>query len=498
MSHQDLDATIKAMKGKCLKRGLNWLLKGVCWSNVKFRKDCSWTAPLLAVAAMLWAWSGEETLIERFCVARRLTMFLFGVQHQLAQSYQAFTKLLWRWTDDLNPPIRTALRHRMQQDLPDCWGLHGFVLFAVDGSRIALPRTVSNEQAYSANRRSKSKKTKTNGKTTKANQRKKSSAETAHSRKANSPQMWLTTLWHIGTGLPWNWRKGPADSSERAHLLEMLESLPTEALVVADAGFAGYEYWKAILDSGRQFLIRVGSNVTLLKQLGCARESEQTVYLWPDNFAKKNNPPLILRMIVIHNGRHPVYLVTSVCSKSRLSDEQLVDIYRSRWGIEVFYRHFKQTFNRRKLRSDSPDNASLELEWSLLGLWAMALYTLIEAYRVGTPAKKVSTAKMLRAFRRTMRDYLHPFEPEKSLCRQLRKCIIDSYKRKNKTSRNYPRKKKETPPGSPVVNLASALQVDSAKAILANYKKGLTALSATQPQFDPFHSRNVPDGMGKR
>jgi hypothetical protein len=368
----------------------------------------------------------------------------------------------------------------MQQDLPDCWGLHGFVLFAVDGSRVALPRTASNEQAYSANRKSKpkkaSKRTNTKGKTAEAKKkRKKSSAQTAHSKKANSPQMWLTTLWHIGTGLPWNWRKGPADSSERTHLLEMLESLPAQSLVVADAGFAGYEYWKAILDSGRQFLIRVGSNVTLLKQLGCVRESEQTVYLWPDNFAKKNNPPLILRMIVIHNGRHPVYLVTSVRSKSRLSDEQLIDIYRSRWGIEVFYRHFKQTFNRRKLRSDSPANASLELEWSLLGLWAMALYTLIEAYRVGTPAKKVSTAQMLRAFCRTMRDYQHPYEREESLCRQLRKCIIDSYHRKNKTSRNYPRKKKEKPPGSPVINLASTLQVESAKAVLEKHKKGLTA-----------------------
>ncbi|MDB5389526.1 MAG: hypothetical protein JWM11_5172, partial [Planctomycetaceae bacterium] len=41
--------------------------------------------------------------------------------------------------------------------------------------------------------------------------------------------------------------------------------------------------------------------------------------------------------------------------------------------------------------------------------------------------------------------------------------------------RNYPRKKKETPPGSPVFNLANELQIDSAKAVLANYKKGLTA-----------------------
>lgn len=85
-------------------------------------------------------------------------------------------------------------------------------------------------------------------------------------------------LWHIGFGLPWNWWTGPADSSERAHLLEMFESLPATALVVADAGFVGHGYWKAIVDSGRHFLIRVGTNLRLLKRLGCARETNQIVY----------------------------------------------------------------------------------------------------------------------------------------------------------------------------------------------------------------------------
>src|SRR5258706_7720208 len=86
----------------------------------------------------------------------------------------------------------------------------------------------------------------------------------ARQKKANSPQMWLTTMWHVGTGLPWDWRTGPSDSSERDHLLQMIAALPPQALVTADAGFVGYEYWKALLDSGRQLLIRVGANVRLL------------------------------------------------------------------------------------------------------------------------------------------------------------------------------------------------------------------------------------------
>jgi len=50
------------------------------------------------------------------------------------------------------------------------------------------------------------------------------------------------------------------------------------------------------LDAGHQLLVRVGSNVKLLKKLGYARERNGLVYLWPDRAAKKRLPPLVLRL----------------------------------------------------------------------------------------------------------------------------------------------------------------------------------------------------------
>jgi len=73
----------------------------------------------------------------------------------------------------------------------------------------------------------------------------------------------LHVEWHVGTGLPWNWRIGPADSSERAHWLEMLPTLPLGALMAVDAGFVGCEYTRAVVESLRHVLLRVGSNVRL-------------------------------------------------------------------------------------------------------------------------------------------------------------------------------------------------------------------------------------------
>ena len=173
-------------------------------------------------------------------------------------------------------------------------------------------------------------------------------------------------------------------------------------------------------------------------------------------------------MVVVHNGRHPVYLVTSILSKSRLSDAQVAKLYARRWGIELFYRSLKQTFGRRKLRSATAENARVELDWSLMALGAMALYTLIETTRHGVEPKDLSVAGMLRAFRRAMRDYRHPRMRGESLLIGLRKAVIDAYERNNKSSRNYPRKKRESPPGPPEITYATRSQIRKAQAFHNN------------------------------
>ena len=46
----------------------------------------------------------------------------------------------------------------------------------------------------------------------------------------------------------------------------MVPELPPQALLVADAGFVGYDFWQALLTAGHHFVIRVGANVRLIRQ----------------------------------------------------------------------------------------------------------------------------------------------------------------------------------------------------------------------------------------
>jgi len=79
---------------KDLRCALQWLFVGVRWSVIGFRRDCTWTPQLLSSAALLWAWSEESTLVERFHTARKVALWLFPSPGDPATSCQAFMKRL--------------------------------------------------------------------------------------------------------------------------------------------------------------------------------------------------------------------------------------------------------------------------------------------------------------------------------------------------------------------------------------------------------------------
>ena len=469
MSHRDESFPGVGQNDAFLRVAILWLFRGLEWSAIRWRADCTWSPRLLATAALLWAWSDESNLGTRFATARTIASYLFPPQVKIAGSYQAFLKLLRRWTPGLAALLQAALRQRMEVDLAAVWRVGGRLLFGIDGSKIELPRTTSNQRAYAPARQPKKPKRKS------ARKQRRRRRGRAGLKKADTPQLLVTTLWHAGTGLPWAWRVGGSFESERGHGRTMLDELPAGAVLAGDAGFVGYEWMRATLLGGRHLLVRVGSNVHLLTRLGHVRERGGLVYLWPKKAQKQSQPPLVLRLVVIHTGKHPVYLVTSLLDGDDCPDRDVIAMYRQRWGIEVYHRSLKQTFQRRKLRSHSAGPAAVELEWSLLGLWAMSLYALVQVHRAGHAPRRLSCAKLLEAFRRMLRDYRHPIERGATLGDRLRVAVIDDYARANKASRDYPRQKRETPPGPPRITQATAEEIATAKRLREQSPIGLTA-----------------------
>lgn len=270
---------------------------------------------------------------------------------KLGDSYSGFTAALGKWSPEVVPGIVRRFQQQMRAMAGPRWRVRGWCAFAGDGTRIETPHTAANETGLGCAGREKS-----------------------------APQVFLTSLWHMGLGLPWDFRTGPGTDSERRHLEDMLDDLPARSLIVADAGFCGYELCQRILDAGHSFLLRVGGNVTLLTDLGYHFEQKDgLVYLWPDKF--RDLPPLVLRLIVLKRGQQTIYLLTNELDPKQLSDEDAAVLYEMRWGVEVGYRSYKQTLSRRTMKSRTPETCLLESQWTMLGLWLLGLLCVTEQLR---------------------------------------------------------------------------------------------------------------------
>ena len=442
--------------GDDLRRAVDWVLKDGILNEVKLHGNVSWTPVALVRLAVFWVWSAESSLVAAANESIALVITIYG--SAAVGSYQALTGALIRYTVQLLPGLWRRLQQLMRECDEDSWRVGLWLALAVDGSRVQVPRTAKNEQRFCKPRK-KRKKGKGKKRTRHANQLRavKRRQKSHYDPQPVGPQMWLTLIWHIGQRLPWCWKIGPSYSSERTHLLELLaeQKFPEFTLFCGDAGFVGYDFWSTIARD-HHFLMRVGANVRLLKNLGYVREREGIVYCWPDKAMKKLRPPLVLRLLHFQSSRGDVYLVTNVLEEKKLTDQQASEIYRRRWGIEVHFRSVKQTFGRSKLRSRTPECAEVELHWSLIGLWMLRLLAFKEQVAIGEPPEKTSIAAVLRIIRSIMHNVSHVPLRGEALRKQLETAVIDGYERHSKKkSRNYPRRKEEPSAGKPKITLAT-------------------------------------------
>ena len=396
-----------------------------------------WTDLLLCLCAILMTWSGAGTLRDRFDAGRRCLLRWYPGRRRPGAAYAGFIAALRRRSGRLLKCVGRHYRGHVRRlaERRACWRVAGWLAFGVDSTKHDAPMTVANERGLGA-------------------------APTSGSW----PQLLLTTVFHLGSGLPWSFLRGRSRSSERRHLLGLLFTLPAGALLLADAGFVGYDFWNRIVGSGRSFLVRVGGNVRLIEGVHLQCKGDGIVWVWPDKQQKRRCPPLVLRLITLTDSRNrTMYLLSSVLDGTALDDAGAATLYGLRWGVEVMYRALKQTMSRRKLLSDSPRNARVELAWAMVGLWTLAL---IKAERCPALPPGQGVAAVLRVLRQAMAAGVTPNVPG-----VLSSLKPDRYERTGpKRARHWPHKKREKPPGKP-----KARNVTEAELALAEELKALDA-----------------------
>jgi len=457
---------IQRRKNKAIFEALlGWLIpEGRLFTKNGFHGNIKWTPEQLAQQAVIWAWWDTRNVTDAFSMTLETCEDL--KLENGAKTYTSFINALDRYRKTFSLRLGRQFQALAEEVAGRFWRDGDWVLMGFDGSRATTPRTASNEKEFCAANYG-------NGKTAKYRKKKSKGMRCRKNEKnkpqPQAPQVWITMMWHMSLRLPWTWRLGPSNSSERGHVMEMLkqEEFPENTLFCGDAGFVGYDFWKAILAAGGNFLVRVGGNVNLLSEKAdIKRLGGGIVLCWPKGKMDSGAEPLRLRLVKVKIGKTTMWMLTSVLDRKKLSKRKIITYYKMRWGVEVEYRGLKQTIDKRNLRCRNSDRVYVELDWSIRAMAFAELIALREQISQDNQSqthpeqdydtKDRSLANTMRVLRKCMRN-LHKYaDPHSDLLIQLSGALVQKYNNQtDKKARYRPKNLDKKPLGEPKVRKLS-------------------------------------------
>lgn len=227
-------------------------------------------------------------------------------------------------------------------------------------------------------------------------------------------------------------------------------SSQSQALLVADAGFIGFDFWRTLDAHRHAFLIRLSSVCHFYADFQVDADFKEGIaWLWPND--QRHLPPLQVRIIRLaaKNPRHDVWLATNILDSARLSHADADKMFRARWEHEIFYRGYQRTLDQAKLSSRTAKQAIREVEIALMGTQLLLAQTQWALIRAKTPGKP-SMASAVRQIGREMRGLLTG-KTGTGYLQRLAQAVRENRPNRTtpKTTRDWPRKNNYKPPRPP-------------------------------------------------
>ncbi len=395
-------------------------------SALKRRKFPRWDLHPLLWILLLTTYCCGDNLPEKFEAARGFYVVCCPKRKRPGKSFSGFEKAITKLPMPILRALAAGIRGRFEVAFREKWKVGNFIPFGCDGTRQNCPRTEELERRLGSG-----------------------------GKESSSPTIWNTSIVHLTLGIPFCWRLGKGSKpSERSHLISMLPWLPKAALIVADAGYVGYQVI-ATMRRKVAFLIRMSSNATFYSESNEPLEQfrEGIVYYWPKRQQKEGKPPLRGRLMRIHSARHKtdVWLFTNVEDPQQLSWETAATCYRWRWENEGFFRTYKQTLKKATLMGRTVAQVHREAEASMIATQLL----LCQGAMAMPPAPKNGLPVMCRP-RRVLLEARHDIsarkEPTKPFAERIARAARERRVRTSaKEKREWPRRKAHTAPHPPLL-----------------------------------------------
>lgn len=246
-------------QGKSLPEALREFLTPEVFKQVRKsftrRRQPKWDIHPLVYILLLMSWCCGESLPEQFETARGFYAVCCAKRKRPGKTCSGFERAVARLPMPVLRALAKALRERIVSVFGDRLVYKGFIPSGCDGTRQEVPRTLELETRLGT-----------------------------FGKPGAAPMIWNTSIVHLLLGIPFCWRFGlGGKASERHHLLKMLDLLPKLALVVADAGYVGFDLVRQLFEKNVFFLIRMSSSATFYTEEMKPLESfeDGLVYYWP-------------------------------------------------------------------------------------------------------------------------------------------------------------------------------------------------------------------------
>jgi hypothetical protein len=439
-----------------------------------------WQPQPLIFVLLAMTWCAGDSLPERFETARACYVALHQGRRRPGKTCEGFEKALGQLPVSILRAVANAVRCRIARIFADRFLVDGFMPFGCDGSRLACPRTRELEQRLGLAKKKKKRKKKVDSLAGSPTPKLAQGVDPGKEEKTteDAPQIWVTAVVHLSLGVLWSWRLGKGTASERSHLCQLVSTLPRAAMLVADAGYVGYQLLAALQAAGLFFLIRLSSSAPLYasERVNMARFREGIVYYWPQWAQKKDLPPLRVRLLRLRRKKADVWLITNVLDADKLPRPTAYKFYRWRWRNEGLFRSYKRTLGKVKLMSRTVAQVHREAEGSLLATQlllaqgALALQTTNPLTTVLPSARKV-LIEIRAEIRNITGTYLGSRQRKTYLHRLAQARWRKRKQRSNKVRRPWPGRKDHRPPGPPQILKMGTLLKDKLAKTLALEKR---------------------------
>lgn len=151
-----------------------------------------WTLQPVLYVLLGMTWCLGDSQPERFETARAFCVACHPKRRRPGKTFGGFQKALNALPACVLRHIADLFRRRLQRLLGPLLPTDGWVVLGCDGSRLRCPRTEELEKRLGD-----------------------PGGDSSSGHKP--PQLWLTALVHLASGVPWSWIVDKGDASERAH-----------------------------------------------------------------------------------------------------------------------------------------------------------------------------------------------------------------------------------------------------------------------------------------